>query len=766
MRFLRILLWTVALVAILAMSYVVAVYFLVNADSVSKRISDEFERNFGYQVSMHAAPQVRVLPTIEIDLPAATIKNKDNQTVLFYRAAHLEVNPIWLVFGQTHLDKLHIDGLATQVVLPNSWTSFIDSIKTDKLALFDDVVIKAVSLNQAELTLIHNDQSISLRNIALSVNEPAPQMHGQITVAAQLESNSDGLLFDAQSTLDLDLDLHRGIIGLENLQLQAQGTRGSTPLDLVLKSSIAKLQAHNAYVNSAELKIDTNDHHDHIAMSVADLLLDNTQLQAPDLRLIFAQGVGNQRFELDVRSPFSIQWAPQILNATHIQGSLLLPDTTSATPLSGQTLIDLINENADIQLFGRLHGAPMSFKGQIQSFVNPKVQGQLTFGRLDVSLLQSLSALQGIEFAQSFEDPSVPGTISSESVTTEPTQETSPMIPQEETAVQAPASEEPTPIEEPIPNVVPQNETTPQIAPVVWIEGNHGRYHMTQAVTSTESKEENALPVLENTPIAKALDFAWLERLEFNGDLIIGELLYQEARLQQVKTPLKIVNGTLTLPKVIGLAYDGQFNGFASINSQGHWNSHFKANNINLSGLLSNVGASGIATGKLDVQANLYGEDFTSESLNGQIGFIAHNATINGIDLGESLRTIEKGLVPNNASGTQTKITKAQGVATLHAGQAEIENLSVTFDNFTLKGQAVVQLKDQTLRGKISGQNHRGLNTLVSLVGSWYQPILEIDATTIMKLNGITPKPTTVDQPKEKKPSSWDRIKSFIKERL
>jgi uncharacterized protein involved in outer membrane biogenesis len=88
MRVIRFLLWFIAVIALLAMSYVVAIYFLVNANSVSERIANELDRNFGYKISMHAAPEVRVLPTIEVQLPAATITDKNGQTVAFYRSAY------------------------------------------------------------------------------------------------------------------------------------------------------------------------------------------------------------------------------------------------------------------------------------------------------------------------------------------------------------------------------------------------------------------------------------------------------------------------------------------------------------------------------------------------------------------------------------------------------------------------------------------------------------------------------------------------------
>ena len=52
----------------------------------------------------------------------------------------------------------------------------------------------------------------------------------------------------------------------------------------------------------------TNDGNDQFALSMADLQLDTTQWQAPDFHVYFAQGSGQQRLELDLRSPVTAQW--------------------------------------------------------------------------------------------------------------------------------------------------------------------------------------------------------------------------------------------------------------------------------------------------------------------------------------------------------------------------------------------------------------------------------------------------------------------------
>ena len=784
MRVIRFLLWFIAVIALLAMSYVVAIYFLVNANSVSERIANELDRNFGYKISMHAAPEVRVLPTIEVQLPAATITDKNGQTVAFYRSAYLEINPIWLVLGQTHIEKLHLDGASAQIVAPNTWPAFIESLKSDKVAIFDDIVIKNLSINQGELSINREGKKLAFRNIALSVNEPAPQMHGSIEVSAQIADTDKGLLFDGSAALMLDLDLNQGIIGIENLQLQAQGTRGATPLSLTLTANLAKLQAQNAYVSSGEARLITNDGNDQFALSMADLQLDTTQWQAPDFHVYFAQGSGQQRLELDLRSPVTAQWDAKTWQAAHIQGSLLLPGTGNASPLSGQASIDWLNEKADFELFARLHDAPMSFKGKAEGFAHPQIKGQLTFGRLDLLELQKLSILQNVHLGHTFNDHEASSANTQEDVDsasegavsdagigeaqtqTETISESAPEEKTEEITHEAPIVDSQTN------DVQSQDAAKPQVAepvasPVVWIDTNEGRFVKTQSVDeATTQTVDDQTPPLESDTVTKPFDFSVLNGFDFQGDIIIGELVYGNARLLQVKGPISVKSGTLHMPKLTGLAYESHFNAFASVNAQGHWNTQFKATNANLDGLLRDLGATASMGGKLNTQINLYGDDFSLDTLNGQIGFAVQQSSLYGLNINDALRAIEKGQIPVQTPQSKSSVAKIQGIATLHAAKVNIENLAVAFDEFALKGNVQIDLKNQNLTGNIKGNTNRGLAVQAALTGVWYQPQLSLDANAIMRANGITPKPVVIDKPKEKKPSGWDRFKNFIKDRL
>ncbi len=70
MRILRMIIWLIALIALIAMGCVVALYFLINPTSVEKKIQNTLAP-YGYAIKANELPQVRVLPNISISLPPA-----------------------------------------------------------------------------------------------------------------------------------------------------------------------------------------------------------------------------------------------------------------------------------------------------------------------------------------------------------------------------------------------------------------------------------------------------------------------------------------------------------------------------------------------------------------------------------------------------------------------------------------------------------------------------------------------------------------------
>ena len=629
------IIWLIALIALIAMGCVVALYFLINPTSVEKKIQDTLAP-YGYAIKANELPQVRVLPNISISLPPAKLVNENNREVLFYRNAQFEISPLWLVFGKFYIDELKIDGLAYENRLLPSFAQCLTQFKTDKTAIFDDVTISKIALSDANIKIAHEDKSVNLLNLRAEIGEPSPQMHGVISLSGQAQIQPNNLLLDVESAFELDLNLAEGRVGLGNFILRANGTEAALPVSLTASSPLLKLTSDTFYASTALVEVNRNTYQTQV--SVAELNIIPHHWQAPDVNAKVVAQTPNGEVKFDIRSPFNYDGVTNALIADHLQGSLTLPGMDVPSSVSGNLSANLTQESAQLEVFGRLHDAPMSFSGTVNGFDHPNIQGSLVLGRLKLQDIRLLSALN-VKKELTTDTPSEP--VQETPAVSEPAPVTSPASPQEEG--QTPA------------------ENASEVAPV-----------STESVIETQPAEKPEAVVAETvtpepatntTPEAPQADFQFLSLFDFNGQVVIGELISDKLRLIQVKSPVVVANGEMKLPSIAALAYDGRFFGHMSLNQNGLWEASFKSSGVNLQQLLTDAGASSAVPGSLNVQASLYGNGFELNLLNGQVGFAVSNSLLRGLDLPKALKDIEQGRSPKSDNKQQTDIQQIKGVA-------------------------------------------------------------------------------------------------------
>ena len=164
----------------------------------------------------------------------------------------------------------------------------------------------------------------------------------------------------------------------------------------------------------------------------------------------------------------------------------------------------------------------------------------------------------------------------------------------------------------------------------------------------------------------------------------------------------------------------------------------------------------------MNLQANLYGGGFTQQALNGQIGFSASQAKLFGFNLEDATVALKQYKEPEQKNDLFTETKHFGGVVTIHDGRAVIDNLGVNFGSSRARGQAQVDLNNHSLTGQLTGRSN-GLDLTINLAGQWQSPIAVLDTEQIRKANNLVAKP----QPKEeKKPSGWDKLKDFFRNRF
>lgn len=737
MRIIRTILWLICVVALLAIGSVVALYFLVTPDSVQTRLQSSLNQ-LGLTIRANELPTVRVLPTISVSLPSGQLFDKENKLVAFYRSAQFTVSPWWLAFGQIHVDQLLIDGFSLKEVECPPPSQWLKEHSTEQTSLWENLTINAVEFNNSDLRLKYDEHVLNFQNLRATFSAPAPQMHTPVALSTQLQLLPENLLLDLQASLTLDLNLASEQISLENLSIQSNGTQQGLAFQTQLNSPLVQISPLNLYAKTAEVKMCGDPTIGDIALSVAELSINPERLQAPDLYIQINKGSGPQTLKLDLRSPVLFERSSGIANAEHLQGAVVLPGQSESIPLSGNMNIDWRKEFIQGELFARLHGAPMSIRGQSAGFDHPDIKGDVVFGRLqlsDFSVLKSLERAQSVfPLTSQIKEKTVEASVGNSS--------------------QAPASEE-TSSESSAETSDGSNDTIEQTDSNTTVVEDP-----TQNIGRTDSTLSESAP---NSVSEETHPLEFLNHFDFDGTLVVGELATGPVKLTQLKSDMSVKNGILKLPKAKALTYDGKTELDVQLNDLAHWSVSYSGESVNLSALLNDAGGNSKMGGVVHLQAKLYGNGFTQKNLNGQIGFSASRARIFGLDLKRALSELKQFKTPTQKDEQFTETEHLGGVATIHDGLAEIENLTINFGDFVSRGQAKVDLAEQTLTGRLLGRDASNLALTFNLSGQWYSPRLSLDAEKVRADNHLSapPKKETKDGR-----SGWDKLKNFFKDRF
>lgn len=720
MRIVRRLLWLIAIIVLAAMVCVVALFLLVTPESVQQHLQKAFAQN-GLTLQMNELPTVKVLPTVEIHLPATTIKNSSDLTIAQFRTAHFDLKPWWLLLGRSHAQALTLEGLTAQSTDSAQLVETLRNYRTENASFFKDVVVEALILKDADFRLIDSQRSIQLANFSAYVANPAPQMHAPVSFSSQLRIKTDtkDLLLEAESSFTLDVNLATGAFAFEQLHLHAKGTVNGASTQWELDSPLMQFKDNAFYSKTALLNFFSAEKSQQLTLSTAELKVSSDQIEAPDLRITYRMGSGEDRFELDLRSPINFKQTEGLWQAEHLQGHVLLPHAISPSPISGQADGCHVSKQINLTLFSRLNESPVNFQGQAIGYQHPNIEGELVIGRLRIKDLELLSSVS-----------SDPLSIENPVVDTSSHTELSDMQKSETESAQTVS-----------------NQATPE---------------------TTTADGLNQLPTTSEEPIrapnSPRYDFKLLDHFDFNGRVVIGELEIGQLKAQQLKAPVSVQKGVLHLPNISALLYDGRVQADLTIQAPGQWNVTADANNVSMESLVQAAGASQKIPGTMNLQAHFFGNGTATNAMTGQIGFSSINTRLFGLNLQDALERVENFKPLQVDPAAFTSVDQISGVVTIHDGLAEISPLNVQFKGAPMSGVAKLDMDNETLTGELNG-SLRGLRTRLYISGHWWQPVLSLNSEEIQAANQMTaPKP--IEKPQEEPTSRWDKIKDFLRKHL
>lgn len=796
MRALRLILWIFCTLALLAIAVVLSLYLLITPERVEKQLQQTLSE-CGYSIRMNEPPEVRILPKLAITLPAAELFDLQNKLVAYYRSAYLTINPWWLPIGRVHLDLLDIDGFFYENRELTDLKTWLQTNRTDNTAFFDGIVIESLEFNNAEVRLGHNNREVTLSNLRAKIANPAPQMHAPIAFAGQLRMSPEDVLVETEAAFSLDLNLATGQIALESFSIQGKGTQTALPVEMQISAPLIRLNDSEIYAKTAHLSLKGFENLRTVDISLAEGRLTAEQFKAPDLHLTHDNGV----WKVDLRSPVNLSRATDLWQLDHLQGFIAANGSQEQIPVNGKVKVNRSTQQADLELYGRLNNAPMSFQGHLAGFDHPAIDGKLVIGRLTLSDLKTLASISSQSVESDVGQPSektAPEEPSAQQTAESATQALEAESASQETseqnannAVQEPAKESIAPPAHPLPeettvtaqeppkpaedkpgeastkSASEEHESNPDASQTPSVLPSNGLIKAQWVTTVATQTAPSPTPEAASVDSASTLrvpltDFGFLNRFDYRGEIVIGELVAGKLKLVQFKSDVELKDGILIVKNGKALAYEGKTSLQATLNTMGHWSMRCEVDNARLADLVKDAGGTLAMGGQLNLLSNLYGNGFSKQTLNGQIGFAVSDTKLFGANLAVAVSDIARFKKPQSGREFSTPVSELRGIVTIHDSQASLDQLTATIEGNRLRGTASINLYDETINGELNGRSaaHR---IVLGLQNKWYEPMMALDAERIRSINGIVP---PSPEKKDEGPSSWDRLKNFFKERF
>ncbi|UXY16663.1 AsmA family protein [Chitiniphilus purpureus] len=276
---------------------------------------------------------------------------------------------------------------------------------------------------------------------------------------------------------------------------------------------------------------------------------------------------------------------------------------------------------------------------------------------------------------------------------------------------------------------------------------------------------EGAKAVDTETP----LEFGWLERLDADGQLRIGEFVVKNLRLQNIALEFKAQDGKVQLDPFTAHIYGGRLAGQLAIDTTGkvpRYHVRQLLSGVNINPLLRDL----LAIERFDGRGQL---DLDISASGARLSEIRHSATgrahmslargaVRGIDLEALLRTVNRQL--KRMSGEQIKpadlhastpFSELRASLAIKDGLASNEDLYVGTSLLQLKGRGQIDLGDGRIDYTLhASANPRvpelrdlaGVSVPIHLSGVLASPEYRVDYSTLREQLTAEPTPPSTDK--------------------
>lgn len=223
--------------------------------------------------------------------------------------------------------------------------------------------------------------------------------------------------------------------------------------------------------------------------------------------------------------------------------------------------------------------------------------------------------------------------------------------------------------------------------------------------TKTKATPETAAAGAAQLPIET------LRGLNINGDLLIGDFVYSNIKMKDVKLSLQAKDGLLQFNPAKAQLYEGSYLGNVSLNATGNkpkltMKTQFQ--DIQVEPLLTDMTGDAAITGKGNVSLNLTSTGADVNTLRNTLGgtgeLALEDGIFKGVDIPRILKDIEIKIenkdvlgLKNIPQGGETPFDSVTGTLQIKSGVVRNEDLALLAPGFEVAGKGMVMnLADQT----------------------------------------------------------------------
>ncbi len=264
-------------------------------------------------------------------------------------------------------------------------------------------------------------------------------------------------------------------------------------------------------------------------------------------------------------------------------------------------------------------------------------------------------------------------------------------------------------------------------------------------VTNDSSKPVTT-PAVALAAGASTLPVETLRKLNVEGQLSVGKLIFNGMTMQDVQLNLSAKNGFIKTQQSAKEFYNGSYYGSLSVETRNKMPAlalDEKITHVQVEPLLKDFKGEARMSGVVDASAKLQGQgrnagEFKS-SLNGTLSFLFKDSVIKGFNLQKMIddakALIKEPATPATRKNDQTLFSKMTGTATFNNGLIQNNDLEATASRVHINGKGSADLNTEKLDYKITA-------TLIKTKATATQPEQTFDTPINITVAGTFSKPT------------------------